>query len=1432
MSVKNQLLYDKWYRQFGIRTQPHLRSPKIFNYDNFILPKQTVYHWVDYKNLFDLAPSIDEPVLKRSGNKLFTKFIREYCKPATGNFNRLGTPVDSLVLGYYNSNPNHLKPTKEIYQYNEVGYISMVGYGLLDNVYRYPKTRMSHLNKWINYHRTVFDTAREVAIKSGKQQFLELNVPRRFPTKANIDKCKEGINENNLSYVNHPDMWLVIEFWNLLGNDTSTHLFSNYTPADFKYINILWRIDNKFCCMNLGVLLSFLQASNMSNLALQRYFLKLMINLSTVREVTKEETDEEDNYDTEENEEQTPIAGIIEDEEDIYDDDDDNTFYFAGKKKSFLKAKEPLPISNQYDEVGQVNLVELEKSVDEKIIAEEEALTETEEDIADEVEEALELVAEDTSGIDMVYKPYSPGENTANEVIDAETTKLVKAGIMSIGSRDRLMKLAEDSFHLKSPFNGEETIEQSMVINPSDVIIDDNNPLPVKSLDIIDQSMTQSTINKISDKYIRNVLDKDILRMVMNLQKGGLVVKDYTTEEVEDIHNHFIIHRVQIETLKGHVSTLTFKTPKVYPDGTFISNNSKRRLRSQRRDIPLRKVAPNSVAMTSYYSKMFVNRSERMQFNLENYVASTINKYTLDKENGFESVKLNNVFNSQSGMPRQFTVLSKTFSSITKDGLTFHFDTSKTYENFKGRPKTQEFYPLAVDKDGNTALMIGLRGNRENQVLDTSGKPIGYSLFEYLHLTGDKLPNEYAEVNIFGKKIPLIFILGYHLGFGNLLKTLKLNPRREARGTRYKLEKDEYEIRFSDESLIFNRRKDSPQSLLVINGLLRVKNLLKSISVYDLDGKTIYSDFIDATNLPIKMLKESKDMFNLWVDPITESLLKEMKEPTDLVLLFLRACEMLVTDEHPDAMDTLYMRDARYERIPGIIYGELTKVVREYNGKPIYNNSKISINPEVIWFAITTDQSQQLVEESNPIHNLKEKEIVIYSGYGGRSGQTMMASARKFHKNSIGTTAENTVDSGDAGVIMYTTANPSYTSVYGLSKKQDIKTLENGRTFSTSFLLAPGANMDDGKRTNFISSQSSQGTFCEGYTPMPLRTGMEKTLHTKTGGTFSAIASQDGKVIKLTKDVLVVGYKDGTTEGFKIGRIFGKWGKYNIPHDLVANVKVGEEFKEGDCLYYNKHYFYNDITDNDNVTFKNAALARVAFIENFDTYEDSCAISKKWSEKLYSKLGHVRNVRITTDKTLKNLVNVGDSLETDSLLCTIHSVQLGSSIFNESSLKSLETIAALNPKSGVKGVVDEIRIIYTAELDEMSEEVREIVEDYDSNLYKTNKTLGSKIKSGKVNPGFLVDGVALESNEIVIQFYITELADMSVADKIVVGNQLKATVSRYWNDSVTTEDGQELDLLFSAQSVDNRIVLAADLIGTTNSLLVALSDLVVKAYEK
>lgn len=349
---------------------------------------------------------------------------------------------------------------------------------------------------------------------------------------------------------------------------------------------------------------------------------------------------------------------------------------------------------------------------------------------------------------------------------------------------------------------------------------------------------------------------------------------------------------------------------------------------------------------------------------------------------------------------------------------------------------------------------------------------------------------------------------------------------------------------------------------------------------------------------------------------------------------------------------------------------------------------------------------------------------------------------------------------------------------------------------------------------------------------MPLRTGMEKMVHARAGNMFSKVAKGSGKVIDVSKNAMVVEYEDGTKEGFNIGRVFGRWGGHHIPHELTANVSKGQTFKEGDCLYYNSHYFTPDSTDNNNIMYKNHVLARIALVENYDVYEDSAAMSKEFSVKMTSGLTHIRNIRLTSANTVKGLVKEGDEVTTDSILCTIHSAQLNDGYFSEDTISSLQSISSLNPKAKYRGVVEKVNIIYSTELEELDDELASIIQAADAKLYRDSKKSGNNVKNGRVDVGFKVDGVDMSIDDIVIQVHITESVGMSVADKIVVGNQLKATIGRYWSDEQTTEDGQKFDLLFSAQSVDNRIVLDIEKIGTTNTLLIELTKRFIESYDK
>ena len=77
----------------------------------------------------------------------------------------------------------------------------------------------------------------------------------------------------------------------------------------------------------------------------------------------------------------------------------------------------------------------------------------------------------------------------------------------------------------------------------------------------------------------------------------------------------------------------------------------------------------------------------------------------------------------------------------------------------------------------------------------------------------------------------------------------------------------------------------------------------------------------------------------------------------------------------------------------------------------------------------------------------------------------MTAKDRKFHKNSIGVTSEATVDNSETGTVVYTTYNPNYTSIRGLSKPVDIsKGVESpAQILSTTAMLNPSVENEDRK---------------------------------------------------------------------------------------------------------------------------------------------------------------------------------------------------------------------------------------------------------------------------------------------------------------------------------------------------------------------------------
>lgn len=273
---------------------------------------------------------------------------------------------------------------------------------------------------------------------------------------------------------------------------------------------------------------------------------------------------------------------------------------------------------------------------------------------------------------------------------------------------------------------------------------------------------------------------------------------------------------------------------------------------------------------------------------------------------------------------------------------------------------------------------------------------------------------------------------------------------------------------------------------------------------------------------------------------------------------------------------------------------------------------------------------------------------------------------------------------------------------------------------------------------------------------MPLRTGYERVLAHRTDDLYAKTARADGKVVDVTDKVIKVQYDDGEAVAYELGRRYGNWSGHVVPHALKSARKKGDVVKQGDPLLYNANFFQVDKLDPTQVIYKSGVLARTALLESSDTIEDSSAISEALAKQLATTATHVRVVKIAYEQEVRNLLKVGEAVDVESILCTIENPAAGrSDFFDEQALETLKLLSSLTPKAKSEGVIERIEVLYSGELDEMSESLKLLAERSDAAIYKLHKQLGKPAVTGKVAVGFRIDGVPLEQDTVAIKIYIT-----------------------------------------------------------------------------
>lgn len=370
------------------------------------------------------------------------------------------------------------------------------------------------------------------------------------------------------------------------------------------------------------------------------------------------------------------------------------------------------------------------------------------------------------------------------------------------------------------------------------------------------------------------------------------------------------------------------------------------------------------------------------------------------------------------------------------------------------------------------------------------------------------------------------------------------------------------------------------------------------------------------------------------------------------------------------------------------------------------------------------------------------------------------------------------------------------------------------------------------KRTNFISIQHSHGVACEGYHQTAVRTGYEQIVGSRNSDLFCFIAKKPGKVISLNDSGVVVEYNTGEKIGVELGRRYGSAAGLTIPHDVVPNVVLGQEFSDGDCIAYNKGFFEPDVLNPKQVIWKSSMLVKTVLLESTDTLEDSSAISSRISRQLRTQITSIRTIVVSFEQEIHRLVKAGDSLEYESILCVIEdAVTAGSGLIDSETLDTLQVLSSQTPQAKSKGVVERVEIYYNGDREDMSESLEALTDISDKQISRRMRSMGRKPFTGSVDENFRIENEPLNLDTAAIRIYITSDVDAGTGDKGVFANQLKTVFGRVYEDNVRTESGTPIDAVFGALSVDDRIVTSPFVIGTTTTLLKVIGEKAVEIYE-
>lgn len=953
------------------------------------------------------------------------------------------------------------------------------------------------------------------------------------------------------------------------------------------------------------------------------------------------------------------------------------------------------------------------------------------------------------------------------------------------------------------------------------------NPKEIK-IPSIDVSAHVTTTNKNVTKvkypnfekaYNENLSKKDLQNILtcLNDKSIPVFVRDIKVEDTSDKLNLKETYTVDLEDSNRVRHRLKFDMPKFIDDKFMYLGGNKKIIIKQLFMKPVVKTGPDEVQICSNYNKIFIRRYGKK-------VSSKIEKLkkVLSQPHKGVVVKFGNniATNAKYKSMIEYDEISKDISYIRINNAELFFNQDEVQALLKKYNKKigpNEFCigfsipdHLPITFDINTQkmnewdivdfILSGVSGEFKAEFDDvSSGKKFMYS-----------------RATVMKKHVPLILLLGFFEGLSTVLRKASINHYFTDKRPQ-NLDHNKGIVKFADGYLVYD--KYPFENSLLMNAFADIPT--NAFEYEEMDDKNAYLILFDELFGSKIIGNAFINYYDFMIDPITKEVLEDLNYPTDIVSLMIYANSLLADNSYIKENNMNLYRVRSNEMVNALLYKAIANAYSQYRSTANNNNPvKISIPQDIVIKNLLTAQTVEDYSTLNPIVELEKSRAITPKGHVGLNvDDAYTQDKRSYDKTMLGILAMSTSPDANCGVVRQLSLEPNIVSPRGYIdiKEDKVDELSDVNLFSPAELLSPlGVTRDDSIRTAMATKQSKHIIPIAKSSPVLISNGVEQVIQYHLSNDFIVKAKMDGKVLDVDEStgLVIVEYTDGSKQAIDTTSRVVKNGAggFYLSNKLTCNLKVGEKFKKDQILASDKHFFTNDRLNGNR--FNIGTLQKVMCMSTYATHEDATFITKKLSRDASADIVMQKPVVIGANANVDYMVKIGDTVQVGDELIRFEKS------FDEDSLNKLlasvgeelqediKTLGKTPIKSKYSGVIEDIKIYSTVDLEALSPSLRKIVSDYYKRINQRKKLLDKYVEIPNVSKRKGVDIASPDANNssvykfgillneptekivtkdgkvkghevgdgVLIEFYIKYKDTLGVGDKITYFTALKSII--------------------------------------------------------